>query len=166
MTIDHDHEQDLERELDLQRELRAGRKFSLADVIAQEGGGFLKGESPIPKLLQVKAEINIYIDRHLPDSSGALQAVLQDRVKGDELHISRNLDQPLKALQDIVQVIVNNQQQLYEFVRQVDVRWGQIYGERPYFQQPGHPAHPEDEYTHDSVRESLTRLLHQISQDL
>jgi hypothetical protein len=32
----------------IQRELRLGRPFSLADVIAQEGATFLQGESPVP----------------------------------------------------------------------------------------------------------------------
>jgi hypothetical protein len=39
------------------------------------------------------------------------------------------------------------------------VQWGQIMLERPYFQQPGQAPHPHDEYTHESVRRELERLL-------
>jgi hypothetical protein len=155
-----------EQNLDMQLEILAGRQVSLADLIAREGSGFLKGESPVPRLVQLKAEINNYIASYLSDSWGALQAVLQDMVKGDEARISRHLDQPLLALQDLLATIMQNQQLLYELVRQVDVRWGQMYGERPYFQQPGQAPHPEDEYTHESVQAKLASLLAQVQQDL
>lgn len=136
-----------------------GRQFSLADVIGREGGSFLKGESPIPRLLQAKAEVNLYIDRHLTDSSGALKAVLQTLITTDEICISQQLDSPLVALREHLELLVDNPELLYEFVKQVDVKWGQLFGERPYFQQPGQPPHPEDEYTHESVHRQLVELL-------
>jgi hypothetical protein len=63
------------------------------------------------------------------------------------------------ALNEILSTLLDNQDLLYEFVRQVDHKWGQLYGERPYFQQPGQLPHPEDEYTHESVRLKLMKLL-------
>ncbi|NQZ65375.1 MAG: hypothetical protein HRT59_25880, partial [Crocosphaera sp.] len=42
---------------------------------------------------------------------------------------------------------------------QVDFQWGKMYDERPYFQSPGQPPHPDDEYTHESVEEKLKSLL-------
>lgn len=150
---------DSQPDLDVQQIVFANRQISLADVIAKEGGSFMKGVSPVPKLLQVTTEINSYIAKHIVDSSGALQAVLQNWVKADEVRISQNLDQPLKALVAIVEAILSNTELFYEFVRQVDVRWGEIYDERPYFQRPGQTPHPDDEYTHESVREQLIDLL-------
>jgi hypothetical protein len=47
--------------------------------------------------------------------------------------------------------------QLREFVRRVDMRWGQMYDERPHFERPGHPPHPDDEYTLSSPCDRSSR---------
>lgn len=143
---------------DLRQDMLLGRKFTLADAIAAEGNNFFKGESPVPILLRAVTEINGFIDKHLQDSSGALKAVLQDWVKQDS-RVSEQIDQPLIALDQILTSITINSEILYEFVRQIDFKWGQIYGDRPYFQQPGQSPHPDDEYTHDSVQQELMQLL-------
>ncbi|MDJ0680266.1 MAG: hypothetical protein QNJ18_10435 [Xenococcaceae cyanobacterium MO_167.B52] len=159
-------DQDKERDLAIQREILAGRKFSLAEAIGREGGGFLKGESPVPRLAQAIAKLQMFINQNLSDSSGALQAVLYVWVKTDS-RVSRHLNSPLIALQEILDTLIDNQNLLHEFVREVDQKWGQIYDERPYFQQPGQNPHPEDEYTHESVRLQLIQLLDIVkSQDL
>ena len=155
-------DKDKDKEIELQRDILSGRKFSLADVIGQEGGSFLKGESPVPPLIQAVTEINAFIAARLGDSSGALQAVLQDWVRDDEAKVSSYFNSPLLALRKIVEEILGNEELFYEFVRQVDFKWGQIYGERPYFQRPGQPPHPQDEYTHESVRKQLVGLLELI----
>lgn len=157
MTSNKDDKHNNEN-LDIQQEILSGREFSLAEVIGREGGSFLKGESPVPKLVQALAEINMFINQNLLDSSGALQAVLCNWVKTDS-RVSQYLNSPLIALGEILSNLIDNQNLLYEFVRQVDYKWGQIYQERPYFQQPGQPPHPEDEYTHESVHLKLIELL-------
>ena len=157
MTRDEDKDKESDREL--QRDILSGRQFSLADVIGKEGGSFLKGESPVPPLMQAVAEINAFVAANLGDSSGALQAVLQNWVKDDEERVSNSFNSPLVALRQIIEAILNNEELFYEFVRQVDFKWGQIYGERPYFQRPGQPANPLDEYSHEIVREKLVAFL-------
>ena len=152
-------EDERQRDLELQRDALQGRKFSLAELIGREGGGFLKGESPVPKMVQLKAELCIFIKNHLHDSSGALQAVLQDLVDAEDEKISANKGNPLTALFLMIQEIIENDNFYYEFVKKVDLKYGQIYGERPHFQSPGQPAHPEDEYTHDSVKAQLNNFL-------
>ena len=147
----------------IQREILAGRKFSLAEAIGREGGDFLKGESPVPKLVQATTEINTFIAINLQDSSGALQAVLQTWISTDEAGVSQNLDSPLQALKQMLDKILDNSELLYELVRQVDFQWGKMYDERPYFQSPGQPPHPNDEYTHESVEEQLTSLRNKLS---
>ncbi|NMG60740.1 hypothetical protein E1H12_20055 [Geitlerinema sp. P-1104] len=147
----------------LRQDILLGRKLTLADAIAAEGNNFFKGESPIPILLRAVTEINGFIDKHLRDSSGALKAVLQDWVKQDS-RVSEHIDQPLIALEQILTSITTNSEILYEFVRQVDFKWGQIYGDRPYFQKPGQSPHPEDEYTHTSVQTQLVNLLKQVKE--
>ena len=103
----------------IQREILAGRKFSLAEAIGREGGDFLKGESPVPKLVQATTEINTFIAINLQDSSGALQAVLQTWISTDEAGVSKNLDSPLTALKQMLDNIIDNSELLYELVRQV-----------------------------------------------
>ncbi|MGB3401758.1 MAG: hypothetical protein WBA77_03635 [Microcoleaceae cyanobacterium] len=143
----------------IQCEIYQGREFTLADLIAREGGTFMKGESPIPRLVQVETEINTFISQNLPDVSGALQAVLRRWVSEDTARVSQHLDDPLQALLGLLESILDNPPILYELVRQVDMLWGEMNGERPYFQQPGQPPHPDDEYTHESVKQQLTELV-------
>ncbi|MBF2078469.1 MAG: hypothetical protein IGR76_08105 [Synechococcales cyanobacterium T60_A2020_003] len=152
-------ESDPDPDYALQQDILSGRKFSLADAIGREGSGFLKGESTVPKLVQAKTEVMVFIRNHLPDGSGALQSVLQDIVQADDARISAYVDCPLYALRDAVQDVLSHRERLYELVRQVDMRWGHMYGERPYFQKPGQDPHPEDEYTHESVQVMLEHLL-------
>ncbi|WP_448561253.1 hypothetical protein [Trichothermofontia sp.] len=69
------------------------------------------------------------------------------------------METPLLALYELLSAIVNRPSLLHEFIQQVDMRWGQFYDERPFFQRPGQPAHPNDEYTHESVHATLRGLL-------
>ncbi len=149
--------QELEEEI--WRDIYQGREFTLADVIAREGGSFMKGESPIPRLVQAETEINTFISQNLPDVSGALQAVLHRWVLEDTARVSQYLNVPLQALLGLLESILDNPSILYELVRQVDMLWGEMNGERPYFQQPGQPPHPDDEYTHESVEQQLAELV-------
>ncbi len=145
-------------EEEIRRDMLTGREFTLADVIGQEGGSFMKGESPVPKLVQVKTEINNLISQNLQDVSGVLQAVLYRWVDEDIARISKHLDSPLQALLGLLKSILENPPILYELVRQVDMLWGEINNERPYFQRPGEQPHPDDEYTHESVYQQLVEL--------
>ena len=155
---DNKNDKDNDRNLAIQREILSGRKFSLAEAIGREGGDFLKGESPVPKQVQAIAKLQRFINQNLSDSSGALQAVLYTWVQTDS-RVSQHLNSPLIALNEILSSLIDNQNLLHEFVRQVDHKWGHMYDERPYFQQPGQPPHPQDEYTHESVRLKLMELL-------
>jgi hypothetical protein len=161
MTSKSNENQD--QDLELQKDILQGREFSLAELIGREGGGFLKGESPVPKMVQVKTEINLFINNNLSDLSGALQAVLHNWVNASDDKISSYQDQPLTALLLIIDEILNNNNLLYELVKQVDLKWGQMNQERPYFQQPGQMPHPDDEYTHESVKKQLINLLEKIN---
>ncbi|MEM1281255.1 MAG: hypothetical protein AAGG53_14835, partial [Cyanobacteria bacterium P01_H01_bin.152] len=65
----------------------------------------------------------------------------------------------LQALTELLQPLLTQDAYLREFVRRVDMRWGQMYDERPHFERPGHPPHPDDEYTIASVRSQLQALM-------
>jgi hypothetical protein len=141
----------------------AGRERTLADVIGQAGGDFLKGESPVPKLIQRKTELKLFVNDHLQDSEGALLLVLQTRIDEADALISKHLELPLIALTTMVEQVLDNSALLTEIVRQADFRWGQIYGERPHFEIPGNPPHPDDPYTMTSVTAQLETLLRAIA---
>lgn len=143
----------------IEQELRQGRKFSMAEALGREGGGLLKGESPVPRLVQVKQRVRQLIRNHLSDPSGALEAVLMELVTADDWVCAHHLEAPTEALNGLIEPIVEQEAQLVELVRRVDMRWGQLYNERPHFERPGHPPHPDDEYTRASVCEQLKGLL-------
>lgn len=154
MSLDRNRDRE---DLSLQQDIINSRPYSLAEAIGREGGTFLKGESTVPKLVQVITAINTFINRHLIDPDAALQATLHQWVEGDS-RVSKYKKIPLQALSEILQSIIDRPHLLYELVHQVDIKWGQMYGERPYFQQPGQPPHPHDVYTHESVRQNLLDL--------
>lgn len=147
-----------ERDQKIEREIRRGRKFTLADVIGHEGG-FFDGESAVPTLTRVTTGLCNFIDRHVRDSDGALRAVLKRRVRTSETIVGAHFDDPLTALEIIVDQMLSVDARLYEIVRQVDAEWGRLMLERPHFQQPGDAPHPDDPYTHESVRAELNRFL-------
>lgn len=146
---------------ELEREIRKDRKFSLAEAIGRMAGpGAMKGTSPITGLEQAAAEIENWLRTHL--GGGELQTVLLRGVKESELLLD-NFEQPLVVLGSYFQRILRSEYQLQEVVREADVEWGRVFDERPHFQQPGAPPHPDDPYTLDSVRTTLTHLLAQLS---
>ena len=153
-----------ERDRMIERDARRGRKFTLADVIGREGASFFHGESPVPMLARATAGLCMFIDRHVSDSSGALRAVLTRRVRTSDTIVAEHFDDPLDALEIIVDQTLSNDAWFYEFVRQVDAEWGRIMLERPHFQQPGEEPHPDDEHTHEEVRAELEALLDKLRQ--
>lgn len=144
---------------ELEREIRAGRKFSLAEAIGRLAGpGIMKGVSPVARQEQAEAAIADFLDRHLPSAAGALAVVLLRHVRQSELLLA-NPDQPLVVLAASVQRVLDSDYRLAELVREADVEWGRVYGERPFFQKEGSPPHADDPYTPVSVRRSLSQLL-------
>ncbi|MEO1591172.1 MAG: hypothetical protein AAFU71_07770 [Cyanobacteria bacterium J06632_22] len=139
----------------------SGRRFELADAIAREGRTFLKGDDAIPRPLRAMAQVNQIIINGLHDPGGALKTTLQNWVR-DDLRISQHLDQPLIALALILADLTARPQTFYEFSRQVSMTWGQLTGDLPHFQKPGHPPHADAEYTHAQIRTALQQLLHQL----
>jgi hypothetical protein len=152
-----------EADADLEREIRSERRFSLADAIGQMAGpGMMKGVSPVTRQQQAEAEIQVYLDRHLIDSAGVLPTVLLRQVRASDLLLN-NLDQPLAALTSHVRQILDSEYLQKDLVREADAEWGRVSGERPYFEKEGGPPHPDDRYTTDSVRASLSRLIEKLT---
>jgi hypothetical protein len=72
-------------------------------------------------------------------------------------------DPPLAVLAAWVRRILGSEQGLKELVREADVEWGRVFGERPYFEKEGQPPDPNDPYTHESVRAVLTKLVEELT---
>ena len=147
---------------ELEREIRKERKFTLAEAIGRLAGpGAMKGESPIARMQQAGSEIETWLRQHLPDAGGALQVVLLRGVKESELLLN-NFDQPLIVLGSYCKRLLGSDYLLRELVRAADAEWGRVVGELPFFEKEGCPAHPDDPYTLDSVRKTLSGLLEQL----
>src|SRR5262249_52364836 len=152
-----------EADAELEREVRKGRKFTLAEAVGRLAGpGAMKGESPVARMQQAEVEIESWLRSHLADAGGALQVVLGRRVKGSALLLN-NFDRPLAVLADCCQRVLDSHYLLEELVRDADVEWGRVMGERPHFEKEGSPPDPDDPYTAESVRNALTGLLKQMA---
>ncbi|MCW7753921.1 hypothetical protein OOT00_07980 [Desulfobotulus sp. H1] len=143
----------------LQQEIRNNRKFSMAEAIGREGGHFMKGHNPVPAIDRLVAKLNDFIRDHTRDTSRVLISVLQEKVKNNSLSLSEQSEKPFTFLHGLIRSYLDYPERLYELTRQADIKWGQINNEKPYFQKPGDPPHPEDEYSHESVAARLTDLL-------
>lgn len=146
----------------LEREIREGRKFTLEEAIGRLAGpGAMKGESPIPPLQQAEMAIASWLRAHLVDAGGALEVVLHRHLKRSELLLG-NFDQPLICLAAYCKTLLGSEYLLEEFVRDADVEWGRVMGERPYFSK-GSSTRPGDPYTAESVRNTLHSILEQLA---
>ena len=147
----------------LEREVREGRKFSLQEAIGRLAGpGAMKGESPVARLHQVEMEIASWLGSHLRDAGGALEVVLLRRLRGSDLLLN-NFDHPLHVVAGYFAQVLDSDYRLQELVRDCDVEWGRILGERPYFEKAGAAPNPDDPYTAESVRNVLSALLKQLT---
>lgn len=149
---------------DLQREILAGRKFSVTEAIGRMAGGLMKGVSPVTGKRQAELAVQEYLARHLTDAGGVLAGVLTRRVTECDLMLS-DFAHPLAVLAGYLRRVLGSDYLLKDVVRDADVEWGRVFGERPHFERDGCPPDPDDPYTHDSVRATLTRLLEQVAAD-
>jgi hypothetical protein len=152
-----------DEEAAIEREIREGRKFTMEEAIARLAGpGMLKGESPVARIEQARSEIGTWLRTHLSDAGGALEVVLHRRVSECELLLT-DFDEPLAVLASYCQHLLESDYQLSEFVRECDVEWGRMMGERPHFEIAGRSSHADDPYTLASVRSVLSQLLQQLN---
>ena len=152
-----------DHDADLEREIRADRKFSLGEAIGRMGGGgMMKGASPVSPTRQAELVIDDYLRRHLVDAGSALGSVVLRRVARSDLLLA-DPHRPLVVLVQYVRRVLGSDYLLHDVVRDADVEWGRMLGERPYFQREGGPPHPDDPYTIESVRLALSRLVETLS---
>ena len=151
-----------EADAELEREIRKERKFTLAEAIGRLAGpGAMKGVSPVTRKQQAAVEIENWLRHHMSAGNGELQVILLRRVAGSELLLN-NFEQPLIVLAAFCQQVLDSDYLLTELVREADVEWGRVQGERPYFEREGLPPDPDDPYTFESVRKTLAGLIEQL----
>src|SRR6516165_9607720 len=151
-----------EADAELEREIRKGRKFSLDEAIGRMAGpGAMKGVSPVTRMQQAAAEIENWLRHHQSAGDDELQVVLLRRVTGSELLLN-NFEQPLVVLAAFCRQVLDSDYLLKELVRETDVEWGRVQGERPHFDREGSPPDPDDPYTFESVRKALGGLVEQL----
>jgi hypothetical protein len=154
---------DKDKDAELEREIRADRKFTLSEAIGRmAGGGLMKGVSPVTPKQQAEAAIEDYLRRHLADTGGVLGAVLLRRVGQCDLLVG-DYDQPLAVLAGYVRQVLGSDYLLQDLVREADVEWGRVFGERPHFERPGCASDPDDPYTTEPVRTALSRLIDKLA---
>src|SRR5262249_40962812 len=152
-----------EADAELEREIRKGRKFTLAEAIGRMAGpGAMKGESPVARQQQAEVEIEDWLRQHVPATQGELQVVLLRCLKGSAFLLQPD-EQPLHVLAACCQRVLDSDYLLKELVRQADVEWGQVNGEKPYFEKEREPPDPADPYTLESVRKTLAGLIEQLA---
>jgi hypothetical protein len=148
-----------EADAELEREIRAGRKFSVSEAIGRLAGpGMMKGVSPVTRRGQAVAAIQEYLGRHLGDARGVLSDVLLRQVSESALFL-HDFDHPLAVLAGCVRRVLDSEYELKDLVREADVEWGRVFGERPRFERDGCLPAPDDPYTLESVRAALTQLV-------
>lgn len=155
-----------EADAQLEREVRADRKFSLAESIGRLAGpGSMKGASPLARTQQAQSEIETWLREHLTDAGGTLGTVLLRRISAGE-QLLKNSERPLDVLLVYCREVLASDFLLTALVREADVEWGRVNDERPHLDKEGSPpapSDPDDPYTLESVRSQLTGLVEQLA---
>jgi hypothetical protein len=159
---DSDEKRRSETDVELEREIRKGRKFSVAEAIGRMAGpGAMKGVSPVTRQQQAVVSIENWLRHYMAACDGELQVVLLRRIQESELLLN-NYDEPLVVLATYCQQVLDSDDRLSELVREADVEWRRVFGERPHFDVVGSPPHPDDPYTFESVRNTLSALMQHL----
>jgi hypothetical protein len=160
---DNEDTQRSDADAELEREIRKERKFTLAEAIGRMAGpGAMKGASPVARKQQAVIEIENWLRHHMTAGNAELEVVMLRRIQESEF-LLYNFDQPLVVLAALCQKVLASDYLLRELVREVDVEWGQVQGEQPYFEKECAPPDPADPCTFKSVRKTLCSLLKQLS---
>lgn len=77
--------------------------------------------------------------------------------------LNSDYDRPLAVLAEYIPRVLTSEHLLEEIVREADAEWGRVHDERPFFEEPGRPPHPDDPYTIESVRRALLQLREKLA---
>ena len=99
-----------------------------------------------------------WLEEHFVDPEGALEIVLIRRLRESEELQGSRYGEPIRALEALVQRLLESESSLRSFLREVDAEWGRMYLENPYFDRIGEKSHADDPYTFESTRSQLDDL--------
>jgi len=151
-----DAEDELRR---IEREIRSHHKADLAGALAgRDEGGHLRGASPTPVVRRALLEVEHWLATHLHDTEGVLLAVILRRLAADPALLEANLERPAATVATWTERLLARPPLVEDLVREVDREWGRRYQERPHFDRPGSPPHPDDPYTIAGVTAELRRI--------
>lgn len=153
-----DTDQQPEGEENLVRDAWADARFSTEQaLLVSGGGGLLNDGTHISAYELARRRIRSLLNRQLHDA--ALETALDNWIDLHRQPFECHAQEPVRGLLELLQQMLAREGLFEEFVRTVDMHHGQIMQERPIFQKPGDPPHPDDAYTFESVRKTLTRLV-------
>lgn len=146
----------------VEREARSRRGQDLAGALAGlDGGAHLRGASPTPIITRTLLELDQWLERRLPAGDSLVRAVLRRHLEGMPELLTAHAGDPAALLATWLPPLLASPARLQDLVRELDMAWGQREAERPFFEAPGRPPHPEDPYTIEGVARLLTDLLGQ-----
>jgi len=146
----------------IEREARLRRGADLAGaLLGRDGGGHLRGASPTPILQQALMELDQWLRDHVVAPDTALRNVMLRHLAADPERLEAAVGHPASLLAAWLAPLLASPDRLTDLVREVDMEWGRLNQERPYFESPEGPPHPDDPYTEAGVRALLTGLLEQ-----
>jgi hypothetical protein len=160
MSRDRDKDESREQDRAIEREARAGRRNEpWRGIAGRDGGDHLRGASPTPLLRRAELELEQWLREQLPSPDQALATVLLRHLTARPDRTADGLGHPARTVAATLPELLDSRPRLTDFVREVDMTWGQLNDERPYFERPDRPPDPDDPYTLESVTASLERLL-------
>ena len=142
----------------LVREAWAEVRFSLDEALIHSGGGsLLSGSDQESAYERARRAIRAVLKEQVRDA--VLEQALNAWLDLHRQQIEAHANEPARCLAQVLEQTRQSDGLFIEFVRTVDVHYGQIMQERPFFQQPVDPPHPDDPHTFDSVRNALEKLV-------
>ena len=152
------HDDDEKRRIE--QEARRHRQADLSAVLAsQDGGANLRGASPTPVLKRALLEVDQWLREYLMAPDPALRTVMLRSLEASPDRLEAHLGRPDRLLADWLPSLLASPEVLRHLVREVDMAWGQLNDERPHFERPDTPPHPDDPYTVAGVTAALADLL-------
>ncbi|MBD3220813.1 hypothetical protein GF314_06185 [bacterium] len=153
-------DRDRAREVDRAIEQEARRRRSdLAGLLAgRDGGDHLRGASPTPVIRRALLEIEQWLQDHLDATDPALVRVLLRWLAARPERLEAGVGRPAATLADWLPRLLDSPAVMRDLVREIDMAWGELNQERPHFERPGEPPHPDDPYTLASVTRTLETL--------
>lgn len=133
-------------------------------------------DGTMPPMEQVRLAAITLLHAAVKDSQGALYKIFEQDLRQEEALFGAMIRRMgswsaeelhahlCEVLAVLAKRVIRNDAALAEFTRRVDAMWGEMNDERPHFQQTGDAAHPDDPYTHASVRKSLAHLVELAAQ--